>query len=140
MRSRRSKRLFKDTPVERDVLEKVIEAARFAPSHHNDQSTEFIVVQDKKIIKEITTLTAEGIAERTGYCVKPLYFSYSVLIVPGDHSQLQTRTWHFTTRPLRQRPLGWAAFTQVSSFTPVNGMTVSENSSLCLRLMQYMER
>jgi ferredoxin len=46
-RSRRSKRLFKDTPVERDVLEKVLEAARFAPSQHNDQSTEFIVVQER---------------------------------------------------------------------------------------------
>jgi len=32
IRSRRSKRLFKDNPVERDALEKVLEAARFAPS------------------------------------------------------------------------------------------------------------
>jgi nitroreductase/NAD-dependent dihydropyrimidine dehydrogenase PreA subunit len=72
MRSRRSKRLFKDTPVEKDVLEKVIEAARFAPSQHNEQSTEHIVVQDKKIIQEITALTAEGIAKLAGYAKNPI--------------------------------------------------------------------
>jgi nitroreductase len=72
MRSRRSKRLFKDKPVEKAVLEKVLEAARFAPSQHNDQSTEFIVVQDKKIIEEITALTAEGIAKLAGYAKNPI--------------------------------------------------------------------
>ncbi|MGD8538729.1 MAG: nitroreductase family protein [Candidatus Aminicenantes bacterium] len=59
--NRRSKRLFKDKAVEKDVLEKVLEAARFAPSAHNDQSTEYIIIQDKSIIHEITKLTAEYI-------------------------------------------------------------------------------
>jgi nitroreductase/NAD-dependent dihydropyrimidine dehydrogenase PreA subunit len=72
MRNRRSKRLFKDKPVERAALEKVLEAARFAPSQHNDQSTEFIVVQDKKIIQELTALTAEGIAKLAGYAKNPI--------------------------------------------------------------------
>jgi nitroreductase/NAD-dependent dihydropyrimidine dehydrogenase PreA subunit len=72
IRSRRSKRLFKDTPVERDVLEKVMEAARFAPSQHNDQSTEFFVVQDKMIIHEITAITAEGIGKLAGYTKNPI--------------------------------------------------------------------
>jgi nitroreductase/NAD-dependent dihydropyrimidine dehydrogenase PreA subunit len=59
--SRRSKRLFKDKPVERDVIEKVLEAARFAPSGHNEQTTEFIVVQGKENVHEIGALTAKGI-------------------------------------------------------------------------------
>ena len=58
IRSRRSKRLFKETTVERDVIEKVLEAARFAPSAHNEQSTEFVVIQDKTVVHEIATLTA----------------------------------------------------------------------------------
>jgi nitroreductase len=62
MRSRRSKRAYRDKKVERHVIEKVLEAARFAPSGHNEQSTEFVVVQDKKIIQEITALTAKGLA------------------------------------------------------------------------------
>ncbi len=63
IRSRRSKRLFKDTAVEREVIEQILEAARFAPSGHNEQTTEFVVVQDKEVISEITALTAEGIVK-----------------------------------------------------------------------------
>jgi nitroreductase/NAD-dependent dihydropyrimidine dehydrogenase PreA subunit len=62
IRSRRSKRAFKDKPVERDVIEKVLDVARFGPSAHNEQSTEFVVVQDKEIIHEIGALTAKGLA------------------------------------------------------------------------------
>jgi nitroreductase/NAD-dependent dihydropyrimidine dehydrogenase PreA subunit len=70
--SRRSKRLFKDKPVEKDVIEKVLEAARFAPSGHNEQSTEFIVVQSQENIREIGDLTTQGI----GRMVRP--FRYSI--------------------------------------------------------------
>ena len=63
MRSRRSRRLFKERTVKRVVIEKVLEAARFAPSAHNEQSTEFVVIQDKKMIHEMGTLTAEGIGK-----------------------------------------------------------------------------
>jgi nitroreductase/Pyruvate/2-oxoacid:ferredoxin oxidoreductase delta subunit len=61
VRSRRAKRLFKDTPVEREVIEKVLDAARFGPSGHNHQTTEFVVIQDKEIVHEIGRLTAEGL-------------------------------------------------------------------------------
>ena len=67
IRSRRSKRLFKETTVEREVIEKVLEAARFAPSGHNEQSTEFVVIQNKKIIQEIAALTAEGLGKLVKY-------------------------------------------------------------------------
>jgi nitroreductase len=59
IRSRRSKRAFRDKAIERDVIEKVLEAARFAPSEHNTQTTEFVVVQDEALIREIGTLTTE---------------------------------------------------------------------------------
>ena len=62
IRSRRSKRTYKDRMVERDVIEKVLDAARFGPSGHNEQSTEFVVIQDKEIIQEMTALTAKGLA------------------------------------------------------------------------------
>ncbi|MCP4198126.1 MAG: nitroreductase [Proteobacteria bacterium] len=58
IRSRRSQRVFKEKKVEREIIEKVLEAARFAPSGHNSQSTEFVVVQDKKTIHDISALTA----------------------------------------------------------------------------------
>ncbi len=61
VRSRRSKRSFKKKKVERDVIEKVLEVARLGPSGHNEQSTEFIVVQDEQMIYEIGRLTAAGL-------------------------------------------------------------------------------
>jgi nitroreductase/NAD-dependent dihydropyrimidine dehydrogenase PreA subunit len=61
MRSRRSMRRFTATPVRRDAIERVLEAARFAPSAHNEQGTEFVVVQDSDTIHEIGRLTAEGL-------------------------------------------------------------------------------
>jgi nitroreductase/NAD-dependent dihydropyrimidine dehydrogenase PreA subunit len=60
-RSRRSKRAFKAKTVERDVIEKILDVARFGPSQHNEQSTEFVVIQDKETIREIGALTAKGL-------------------------------------------------------------------------------
>ena len=68
IRSRRAKRSFKEKTVDRDVIEKVLEVARFGPSGHNEQTTEFVVIQDEEIIHEIASLTAGSLgrfAERT---------------------------------------------------------------------------
>jgi nitroreductase/NAD-dependent dihydropyrimidine dehydrogenase PreA subunit len=72
IRSRRSKRLFKETKVEREAIEQVLEAARFAPSGHNEQSTEFVVIQDKKILQQIAALTAEGLGKLVKYTQNPI--------------------------------------------------------------------
>jgi nitroreductase/NAD-dependent dihydropyrimidine dehydrogenase PreA subunit len=53
LRTRRSIPVFKDTPVERQLIEGIIEAARFAPSQRNLQTTEFIVVRDKELLENI---------------------------------------------------------------------------------------
>jgi nitroreductase/NAD-dependent dihydropyrimidine dehydrogenase PreA subunit len=57
--SRRSIRTFHGRPVEKDLIEKVIDGARFAPSAKNTQSTQFTVVRDKGMIRNITTETAD---------------------------------------------------------------------------------
>lgn len=72
VRSRRSKRLYKDTRVERDVIEKVLEAARLAPSGHNEQTTEFIVIQDKEKVHEIAKVTAGCLAKQAQQYQNPI--------------------------------------------------------------------
>jgi len=57
LRTRRSIRVFKDKKVEKELIEKIIDGARFAPSAHNVQSTEFLVIQDKDILNRIIELT-----------------------------------------------------------------------------------
>jgi nitroreductase/NAD-dependent dihydropyrimidine dehydrogenase PreA subunit len=58
LRMRRSVREFKDKPVERDIIEKVIDVARLAPSDHNRQSTEYVVVQDRATLDKIVQLSS----------------------------------------------------------------------------------
>ncbi len=51
IRIRRSVRVYQDKPVPEDVLKRILEAARLAPSGNNHQSRKFVVVTDR-IIKE----------------------------------------------------------------------------------------
>ena len=50
---RRSIRRFKDKPVPYEALEKCVEAARLAPSGHNQQVCEYIVINDAAILPGI---------------------------------------------------------------------------------------
>ena len=61
--TRRSTRSYSSAPVERDKLEKIIEAGRHAPSGGNNQTNHFIVVQDKKILDKLATLAQEAFAK-----------------------------------------------------------------------------
>lgn len=59
IKSRRSIRAFRDKPIDRATIEKIIDGARFAPSGQNSQSTEYLVVQDKEILRKISALVIE---------------------------------------------------------------------------------
>ena len=50
---RRSIRKYKNTPIPRDKIIKILEAARLAPSASNRQPWHFIVVEDKDDIKKL---------------------------------------------------------------------------------------
>lgn len=54
--TRRSNRLFKNKPVARELLQRILEAGRFAPSAGNNQPYMFIVITDQPTIKEFETL------------------------------------------------------------------------------------
>lgn len=49
VKERRSIRFFKPDPIPEGYIEKILEAARWAPSAANSQPWEFIVVKDKKL-------------------------------------------------------------------------------------------
>ena len=53
IRKRYSVRSYKDRAVEKEKLEKILEAARLAPSASNRQEWRFIVVQDKDVRKRL---------------------------------------------------------------------------------------
>jgi nitroreductase len=59
VKTRRSIRSFKPGPVPDEYIERVIEAARFAPSGANSQPWEFIVIKDKETKDKIAALVIE---------------------------------------------------------------------------------
>ncbi|MBI2953856.1 MAG: nitroreductase family protein [Chloroflexi bacterium] len=59
MRHRRTVRLYRQDPVSDEQIEKIIEAARWAPSGANTQPCEFVVVRDRDKISALADLWIE---------------------------------------------------------------------------------
>ncbi len=79
IKKRRSVRSYKKNPIPEEDLNKVLEAARFAPSAHNAQDWKFVVIKDKKTIKEI----AESAAGQSFIAEAPIVIA-GVALNPGD--------------------------------------------------------
>lgn len=57
IKNRRSIRRFTDEPVPEEVVHKILEAGRWAPSGLNNQPWRFAIVTDASLITEISSLT-----------------------------------------------------------------------------------
>ena len=57
---RRSVRKYTDTPVSRELLTKIVDAGRLAPTAHNDQPWEFVVVTDAARRRQLADLADYG--------------------------------------------------------------------------------
>ena len=70
VRKRRSHRSFKEKPIPRAVLDKLVDVCRYAPTGSNVQNVELLIIQDRDKIKKLSDLTmasfqkAFGIIER----------------------------------------------------------------------------
>lgn len=63
-RSRRSTRIFKKDSVEREKLEKIVEAGRFAPTGGNRQPLRYIVIQTPEKLQQIRTMTINALVDQ----------------------------------------------------------------------------
>ena len=63
LRSRRSVRVFKDKAVEKERIQRLIEAARYAPTGGNTQSIEWLAITDKSRLKKIAGLTVDWVRQ-----------------------------------------------------------------------------
>jgi nitroreductase/NAD-dependent dihydropyrimidine dehydrogenase PreA subunit len=59
--SRRSIRTYKDKPVSRETITKLIDIARYAPSGHNNQSVEWLVIYDKKDVQKYASMVIDWV-------------------------------------------------------------------------------
>ncbi len=60
LKERTSVRRYTERPVEREKLEQLIDAARFAPTARNEQPWEFVVVTRKEGLQKLADLTDHG--------------------------------------------------------------------------------
>ena len=60
--TRRSIRKYKDVPVEKEKVDEILKAALLAPTGRNSRPCEFVVIDDKELIKEIAELREHGSA------------------------------------------------------------------------------
>ena len=61
--TRRSTRKYSESMPERELIDKVIEAGRYAPSGHNNQTTHFIVFTNKAVLEELAGLVQSEFAK-----------------------------------------------------------------------------
>ncbi len=54
IKQRRSIRRYKDKKIPSKLIKEIIEAGRYAPSSHNSQPWRFVVITDRKKIKELS--------------------------------------------------------------------------------------
>ena len=79
LKSRRSIRAFRDKPVAKDTIETIIDGARFAPSGHNSQSTEFLVVRDRAVLSKLSALVIEYLKFEIKRFANPLFRTLALL-------------------------------------------------------------
>ena len=59
LRNRRSIRKLKPDPVDDDLLMKLVDAARWAPSGNNSQPWEFVIIKDPQVIEQVGQVFVE---------------------------------------------------------------------------------
>ncbi len=75
LKTRRSIRKFKPKQVPEDLILKILDIARYAPSAHNSQPWRFIVVKDPKIKEELANIHGGA---------KPLHNAPQAIVVVSD--------------------------------------------------------
>ena len=84
IRARRSIRTFRGERVEKELVQRVIDAAHFAPSAHNFQGTEFTVVQDRTVLDDIVRLTVSFLDKTRKQLRNPLTRALFGLIAANE--------------------------------------------------------
>ncbi len=59
LRSRRSIRVYKDKPVDREILASLIDVARYAPSGHNSQPVHWLVIRERAEMKRLAGIVVD---------------------------------------------------------------------------------
>lgn len=76
---RKSVRKYSDRPVEREILDAIVNVAQTAPSSRNSKSSAFMVIEDKDVL--------EALSGMRDYGASPLKSAMAGIVVLGDPSK-----------------------------------------------------
>ena len=79
LKSRRSIRAFRDKPLAKETIERIIDGARFAPSGHNSQSTQYLVVQDRAVLHQVSAMVIDYLKFEIRRFGNPLFRTLALL-------------------------------------------------------------
>lgn len=105
-KKRRSSWEFRPDPIQDEMIEKIIDTARYAPSGFNSQPWEFVVIKEQELRKKIIDLFADhlpsrevkpGMKDPMGFKTAPVF-----IILYGD-----TRVRPFAPPPVRKNDDKW---------------------------------
>ena len=83
--TRRSTRKYADEIPSKELIEKVIEAGRYAPSGHDNQTSHFIVFTDKAVLDELAALVQDEFAKMEE--IDEMYISLKRYIVASKRGK-----------------------------------------------------
>lgn len=112
IKSRRSVRKFTEEKVPHEVLEQLVELARWAPSWKNTQIARYVAVEDEalknRIAEEATIPWNEGIIKGAPVLMVMTYVEKRCGYErDGSFSTSKGDRWQNFDAVLRQRPLSW---------------------------------
>jgi len=81
LRERRSVRFYRPEPVPREVLEKIIEAGKCAPTGSNSQNVHYLVFTDPREIAKLREITVSGMEKAFGMMGNPIVAFYAGFIL-----------------------------------------------------------
>lgn len=88
MRSRRSVRRFKSEAPSRDLIERMIEMASYAPSGHNQQPVRWIVVQGREQVGKLSGMAVQVIRDALAKGVgREFQFMYNGVVAAWDQGR-----------------------------------------------------
>ena len=106
VKKRRTSWEFKPDPIPDDMIEKIVDAARYSPSGFNSQPWEFVVIKEQELRDKIRDIFAEflpskggkpGMKDPMGFQTAPVW-----IIVYGD-----TRVRPFAPPPVQKNDQNW---------------------------------
>jgi len=90
--TRRSIRDFQDKAIPSEILDKIVEAGRIAPSFQNRQCWRYVICRDKEVIRKLALQS--GLIGKVNYFIKNAPLVVVACADPGDSGKVNDQSYY----------------------------------------------